>query len=383
MKTKPTQQAIRMLNENGIFPDFVLCRSTVPLDEVRKKKIQISTNVDIENIISAPDIKTIYRIPLNYERENLGEKIIRRFGAQARKRADWSSWSTLVENIENPAKRIKVAIVGKYVDIGSFTLSDSYISVNQALEHAGAFLDTGVDIGWVDAKQIEKGSADLEDYEGVIVPVGFGATGVEGKIAAIKYCRENNIPFLGLCFGMQLAVVEYARNVCSLAEANSVEVNPHTEHPVIDVQPAQRELLAKNQYGGTMRLGAYAAVVAKSIVLDLYKKTVRYEKDQERIEKLKQDITQQFRLGILDGDNVVLERHRHRFEVNGKYVDTLGDNGLFFSGYHKRFDGTKLMEFIELPGHRFFVATQAHPEFKSRIGDPAPLFLGFVQACGK
>lgn len=383
MKTKPAQQSVNLLNEQGIFPDFVLCRSSVALDDVRKKKIQTMTNISIDSIISAPDIKTIYKIPLNFEEESLGEKILRRLRLKAAKKPDWTRWKKLVSNIENPSGRIKIAIVGKYVDTGAFTLADSYISVNHALGHAGASLGVGVEIGWVDAKQIEKsGIGILKDYDGIIVPVGFGATGVEGKITAIKYAREKNIPFLGLCFGLQLAVVEYARSVCNLAGANSVEVNPKTPHPVIDIQPAQKEILAQNMYGGTMRLGAYAASLKKGIVLDLYKKTGRLARDKEKLEQLKKDESQKFRLGIID-EPAVLERHRHRYEVNPKYVSVLEDNGLFFSGHHTRFDRTKLMEFIELPKHKFFVATQSHPEFKSRLGDPSPLFFGFVDACRK
>lgn len=383
MKTKPTQQAIKMLNENGIFPDFILCRAATPVDDVRKRKIQMSTNIGIGNIISAPDIRTIYSAPLKFEEENMGEKILHRLRLKAAKEPDWTRWKKLVENIESPSDRIKIAIVGKYVDTGAFTLADSYISVNHALEHAGASLGVGVEIGWVDSKQIEKsGVSVLKDYNGIIVPVGFGATGVEGKIAAIKHAREHDKPFLGLCFGMQLAVVEYARSI-GLKDANSVEVDPKTPHPVIDIQPAQKEILANNLYGGTMRLGAYAASLKKSIVLSLYEKTGRLARDKEKLEQLKKNESQKFRVGVLDEKAAVLERHRHRYEVNPNYVQVLSDNGLFFSGHHTRFDGTKLMEFIELPKHKFFVATQSHPEFKSRLGDPSPLFFGFVDAARK
>src|SRR3990167_6341817 len=205
MKTKPTQQAIYMLNEVGIFPDFVLCRAIKPLDEPRKRKIQQNANVDADNIISAPDIKTIYRVPLNLERDDLGEKILRRMKMQPKKTPDWTKWKNLVEKIESPAREIKVAMVGKYVDIGDFSLTDSYISVNEALKHAGAHNNASVKIEWIDSKQFEKDSSSLEKlsgYSGIIVPGGFGSSGIEGKISAIKYARENKIPFLGLCYGL-------------------------------------------------------------------------------------------------------------------------------------------------------------------------------------
>ncbi len=380
MKTKPTQQAIRMLNEAGIFPDFVLCRAGKPLDGVRKKKIETYANIPSENIISAPDVKTIYRIPLNFEREGLGGKILGRFGLKPKRSPDWTEWSRLVDNIENPKKYVNIAIVGKYVDIGDFSLFDSYISINQALEHAGAEIGTGVKISWIDSKIFEKEDASkLKNYDGIIVPGGFGSSGVEGKINAIKFARENNIPFLGLCYGMQLAVVEFARNVCGMSGATTTEINPNTKYPVIYILPSQKKMIAESRYGGTMRLGAYAAMLAPSRVLILYKKAGRIEKDRKRAGEIRK--IQPFRLGVIERNrNVILERHRHRYEVNPKFVGALEKNGLVFSGCHVRSDKTKLMEFMELPRHKFFIATQSHPEFKSRIGDAAPLFLGFVEA---
>ncbi len=378
MKTKPTQQAIRMLNESGIFPDFVLCRADKPLDNVRKKKIETYANIPSENIISAPDVKSIYRIPLNFEQEGLGRKILGRFGLKPRRNPDWSRWSSLVGNIESPKKTVNIAIVGKYIDIGDYSLFDSYISINQALEHSGAELGVGVKISWLDSKMFEKGGTDgLKKYDGIIIPGGFGSSGVEGKIKAITFARENGMPFLGLCYGMQLAVVEFARH-CGMNDANTSEVKS-TRHPVIDILPSQKNIIAENRYGGTMRLGAYAAVLKPSIVLDLYKKSGRLERDKKRIDDLRK--AQPFRLGVIEKNRpVVLERHRHRYEVNPEYVRLLENKGLVFSGYHTRSDKTKLMEFIEIPDHKFFVATQSHPEFKSRMGDASPLFLGFVKA---
>ena len=383
MKTKPTQQAIYMLNEVGIFPDFVLCRSNKPLDDVRKKKIQQNANVDADHIISAPDVKNVYEVPLNLEKEGLGKKILSRMNLEPRRVPDWSSWKGLIQKIENPERKINVAMVGKYIDIGDFCLTDSYISVNNALIHAGAVLSTNIHIDWIDSKMIEKqGLSVLDKYSGIIVPGGFGASGVEGKIAAIRYAREKNIPFLGLCYGLQLAVIEYAQNVCGMKGAQTTEIDSKTHYPVIDILPTQRQILAESRYGASMRLGVYAAVLKEGRVLELYRKTGRLLADLKRVEQLK--ITEPSRLGVIGSEyNIVLERHRHRFEVNPEFVKKIQDAGLVFSGFHQREDGTKLMEYIELPQHKFFIGTQAHPEFKSRMDDPSPVFYGFVEACLK
>lgn len=383
MKTKPTQQAIKSLNELGIFPDFVLCRAANPLDSVRKHKIETYALIPADHVISAPDVRSIYRIPLNFEKEELGKKILASMKLQQRKEADWSEWKSYVERIEAPSQRVKIAMVGKYLDIGDYSLADSYISISNALDHATAHTDIGVDVAWIDSKNFEKTPDSvkiLEGFNGVIIPGGFGSSGVEGKIAACRFARENDIPYLGLCYGMQLAIVEFARNVAGLENANTTEVNPKTSNAVIDVLPTQREILEKQQYGGTMRLGAYAAMLdSASLIAKIYKETGRASRDAALIAEMKEP----FRLGILEIADVVLERHRHRYEVNPKFLQMLSDAGIFFSGYHHRMDGTKLMEFMELKNHRYFVGTQAHPEFKSRINDPAPMFLGFVRACAK
>ncbi len=306
----------------------------------------------------------------------------------SRKQPDWHEWKSLVSSILNPKKTVRVAIVGKYIDIGDYNLADSYISINHALMHAGASLSTGVEISWLDSKMFEdnkKSLNELKNYNGIIVPGGFGASGVEGKINAISYARINRIPYLGLCYGMQLAVVEFARNACGLKDAHTTEVNPKTNAPVIDVQPAQKEILEKGMFGGTMRLGAYAAILKdKSRILKLYEETGRLKEDEKRIKELAEDKSQAFRLGILEkGKKIVLERHRHRYEVNPKYADLLEKNGMVFSGYYMRGDNTKLMEYIELPENGNFYATQSHPEFKSRLGNPSPLFYGFVKNASK
>jgi len=383
MKTKPTQQAIKLLREEGIFPDFILCRAERPLDEARKNKIDANVHISSENIISAPDIETAYEVPVNFELEGLGKKVLEKLHLKPKQLCDLSQWKKRVESIKNPEKKINIAIIGKYITLGDYSIPDSYLSIKEALIHAGAELDAGVEITWINADDFVQESRKLkklEKFAGIIVPGGFGDSGVEGKILAIQYARENNIPYLGLCYGMQLAIVEFARHVCSLETANTTEVDPETEYPVVDLLPEQKTVMKKGQYGGTMRLGAYPAILKGGTrVLDLYEKSGRIAEDAVRFEKL---IEREFFDKILD-KKVVLERHRHRYEMNPKYIEIVEGNGLVFSGYYARHDGANLMEFIELPDHKFFVATQAHPEFKSRLGNPAPLFYGFVKACIK
>ncbi len=350
MKTKPTQLAIKLLRENGIQPDFILCRGKKALDDVRKKKIEQYANIKSSHIISMPDVigpgtaNNLYVIPLNLEKENMGEKLLETIKLKKRKEPNWREWESTIEKMQNPLKEVNIALVGKYLDIGEYQLKDSYISVNEALKHAGAKQEVKVNIHWVDSKSIEKNMADLSKYQGILIPGGFGSIGVQGKMQAIKYARENKIPFLGLCFGLQLAVVEFARNICNL-DAHSTEISPEIPHKIIDMLPDQEQITNK---GGTMRLGSYKAIIQKGTkVWDIYQ------------------------------SDEVYERHRHRYEVNPKYHAMLEDKGLLLSG--KSPDG-KLVEFIELPDHPFFVATQAHPEFKSSLMKPAPLFNAFIQA---
>jgi len=355
MKTKPTQQAIRLLSEHGIMPNFIICRSTYPLDDVRKRKIESCAHIPSENIIAACDVTSIYEIPLLFEKQQLGKKLLASLNLAARQQPAWETWQQRLTVITKSATKIKIAIVGKYLESGTYNFTDSYISIYHALLHAGAEQRSGVEIAWLDAKKFEKQGSDLsflDQFDGVIIPPGFGERGVEGKINVIVYARTNNIPFLGICYGLQLAVIEFARNVCGLSNAHTTEVDAQTPYPVIDILPMQKKLLDNKSYGGTMRLGAYSAKLKQGTrVYDLYKK------------------------------NLILERHRHRYEVNPQFVAQLTTKGMVFSGYHERDDGTQLMEFGELPNHRFFIATQAHPEFKSRFGNPSPLFYGFVQAC--
>ncbi len=366
MKTKPTQQAIRMLGKQGILPDFIVCRSHSLLDDVCKKKIVVCSSIKADHIIAAPDLDLVYQMPLVLEEQQLSQKLLRHFNLQPKEHLDWRLWKKQVHNIRRPAKRVNVAVIGKYVQSGAHSISDSYISIKHALMHAGADLNVGVDIDWIDAQRFEDDPAackQLDQFDGVIIPGGFGNSGVEGKIHVISYVRTHNIPYLGICYGLQLAAIEFARNVCGLHRAHTTEIDKNTPDPIIDILPMQKELLDNQQYGGSMRLGAFKAYLkSDSKVYTLYKEKGRMQQDEQ-------------------DKSAVFERHRHRYEVNPAYVPLLEQQGFIFSGYHVRADDTKLMEFAEIPSHPFFVATQAHPEFKSRLGDPSPLFYGFVAAC--
>lgn len=351
MKTKPMQRSVRDLNSIGIQPDFLVTRSSKPLDDVRKEKLSLFCNVKPDDVISCPDVKYIYEVPPLFDRQTFCSKILAKFGMKYRQ-GTMKEWDSMIKRIGDLTKEVKIGIIGKYFDIGNFTLEDSYISVIEAIKHACWSNDVRPKIEWVDSKQFEKDPktlSKLREFDGIIIPGGFGSSGVEGKIDAIGYARKNNIPFLGLCYGMQLAVIEFARNVCGLEGANSTEINKNTKHPVIDILPEQKKIIEEGRYGATMRLGAYKAKLMKDTkVYSLYKK------------------------------DEVSERHRHRYEVNPDYIEKLEKKGLVFPG---RSPNGVLMEFIELPEHPYFVATQAHPEFKSRPGKPAPLFDGLIKAC--
>ena len=352
MKTKPTQYAARTLNSAGIQADFIVCRSEVALDEARREKISMFCNIEKDNVISAPDIDSIYDVPVNFDKENLAQKILSKFGMRVRQK-DLKDWKKLANKIKNLDKTIKIGIVGKYFNTGDFVLADSYISVIEAVKHASWANNRRPIIEWINSEEYEKNPEKLKElkkFNGVIVPGGFGSRGIEGKIKAIEYLRKNKIPFLGLCYGMQIACIEYARNVCKLKNANTSEINKDTEHPVIDIMPEQKKNLKEKNYGATMRLGAYPAKLKNgTIARGAYK------------------------------SNEISERHRHRWEVNPDYVEILQESGLIFSGTSP--DG-RLMEIIELPKseHPFFVASQFHPEFKSRPLSPHPLFREFVKA---
>jgi len=350
-KTKPTQSSVRELREIGIQPDFIICRSEVPLDDIRRDKIALFCNLAREDVISDPDVENVYEIPLIFERQKLGDRILQKFNLKAKK-SDLEEWKKFIKKVKNLKKKVRIGIVGKYFDIGRFKLPDAYISVIEAIKHAAWNNDVKPEMEWIDSKIFEKDPSKLsilKKFDGIIVPGGFGLSGIEGKIAAIRYVRENNIPYLGLCLGMQLAVVEFARNVCDLKGAHTTEVNPNTPYPVVDLIPEQIRKLREVGYGATMRLGAYPAVLKEgTLIRKLY------------------------------GKEKVSERHRHRYEINPEYIDVLEKNGLVFSG--KSPDGI-LMEFLELPDHPCFIATQAHPEFKSRPMKPSPMFDGLIKAC--
>jgi len=351
MKTKPTQNAVRLLNEAGIQPDIILGRTRLPLDEPRKRKISIFCNVAKEDVISAPDIESIYEIPVNFEKEKLGRRILKKFGLRPRKQ-NLRDWERLVRTIKEAKKPVKIGIVGKYFETGKFTLMDSYISIIEAVKQACWFHKRKPEINWlsVETYEDEQGSRlikELKNYDGIIVPGGFGNRGVEGKIKAIEFCRKNKIPFLGLCLGMQLAVVEFARNVCGLKKANSTEFSPDCQYPVIDVIPEQKALLKEKKYGGTMRLGVYKCKIKpKTISFRAY--------------------------GCLETS----ERHRHRYELNNEFREALEQKGMIMAGINSEKD---LVEIIELKNHPFFLGTQFHPEYKSRPLKPHPLFREFIR----
>ena len=362
MKTKPTQQATKNLNEAGIQPDFILARSEVLLDEPRKRKLAIYCNIHPEDIISAPDVKSIYEVPVNFEKENIGNKILKKFGIKA-KPSDLKEWDGLVKTINSPLEAVNVGIVGKYFESGHFTLMDSYISVIESIKHAAFSQNRKANITWISSEEFEKDPEalkELKKYDGIIVPGGFGNRGIEGKIKAIEYCRKNKIPFFGLCLGLQLSVIEFARNVVGIKDATSREFDRKAKNPVIDVMQEQKELLKEKHYGGTMRLGAFDCQIQDG--------TISHKAYKDWVE------------GVTKGPYMISERHRHRYEVNNDYRDILKENGLVIAGVNPK---KNLVEIIELKDHPFFVGTQFHPEFKSRPLKPHPLFKEFIKAAIK
>ena len=358
MKTKPTQYAVRTLNGSGIQPDVIIARSKVALDERRKEKLSMFCNIAPDHIISAPDVDSIYDIPGNFEKEGLGDMICDMVGLSC-ERADSTlskKWSQFAKSIHAAKKEVTIAVIGKYFNTGDFTLSDSYLSVIEAIKYSAYTLGCKPTLIWISSDDFEKDPKkvkELKKYDGIIVPGGFGTRGVEGKIKVIEYARRNNIPYFGLCYGMQLLVIEYARNVLGLKDANTREVNSSTSNIVIDVMEDQKEKIATQKLGGSMRLGAYTADLKKGSLAEKAYKT-----------------------------STITERHRHRYEVNNAYRDSLTKAGLVFSGLSP--DG-KLAEIAELPSskHPFFLGTQFHPEFKARPLSPHPLFSAFIKACIK
>ncbi|MBN2149383.1 MAG: CTP synthase [Anaerolineales bacterium] len=342
LKTKPTQHSVRELRSIGISPDVIVARSDHPVDEDLRAKIALFCDVERQAVLPMVTTSVLYEVPLLIEKSGLGDYLLRRLGLEARRRPDWSQWEQLVEKVRIPKPPVKIALVGKYVE-----LHDAYMSVREALKHAGLALGVEIDISWVHSAELEKdrGWEAVREADGILVPGGFGSRGVEGKVRAIRYARENRVPFLGLCLGMQLMVVEFARYILNNEEVNSAEFDRSTPYPVIDLMPDQRSIA---DMGGTMRLGLYPC-------------------------RLQSGTTAAQAYGVEE----VQERHRHRFELNNAYREMLQKHGMRLSGLSP--DGL-LVEIAELADHPFMVGTQFHPEFLSRPNRPHPLFLAFVNA---
>ena len=332
---------------------MVVARGAKALDKPRREKLALFCGVNPSNVISAPDVASIYEIPLKLEAQDMGNKILRIFNLPAAK-SQMKEWKDFIHKNKNLKKDIRIAVVGKYFGTGDFTLADSYISVIEAIKHASLYNNVRPVLDWVDSEEFEKKPTllkKLEKYDGIIVPGGFGHRGVEGIIKAIEFARTKNIPYLGLCYGMQLATIEFMRNVVGKTEANTVEVDENTKEPIIHINPAQKKNMSDNRYGGTMRLGAYDCVLKKdSKVFQAYGKTK------------------------------ISERHRHRYEFNNDYREMMEKAGLKVVGVNPE---NNLVEIVELENHPFFVGTQFHPEFKSRPMNPHPLFRDFIGAALK
>lgn len=372
-KTKPTQLSVRTLNSMGIQPDFIITRGEKYLDQRRKDRLALFCNMHKEDIISSPDLPSVYEIPLVLNKQELDKKILKKLGLPVKK-PKLKDWVEFVESIKNAKKTIEIAIVGKYFGTGEYQLRDSYAALFDAIDHAGWKSSVSIKTRWIDAEKVEsavaKAIADKKDASegvkeilgtpnGIIVPIGWGERGAEGMIAAATYARENKIPYLGLCYGMQLAVVAYARDILNFIDANSEE-NKKTKHSVIHVIPNQKALLEKRAYGGTMRLGGWDAIVKKGTqTYDIYENHGGF-KNKEK--------------------SLISERHRHRYEFNNEFTKDFENKGLIISA---RSVHENLAEIIELPKetHPFYMGTQGHPEYKSRPLSPHPIFLAFIEAC--
>ena len=354
MKTKPTQHAARTLNNSGLQADFIMARGQHELDKPRKEKLALFCWMKPENIISVPDVDSIYKIPQVLEKQDFPHLLAKRLKMKLAQKKT-GEWSQFLKKMEASSKKtIKVAVVGKYFATGDFTLADSYISVIQAVKHAAIWCGATAEMTWIDSENYEKNPksvVELKKFDALIVPGGFGTRGIEGILKAIQFARENNLPYLGLCYGMQLATIEFARNVLGIKDAHTVECNPKTTNPIIHINPEQAKNVSSNRYGGTMRLGAYDCELRKG----------------SKVQKLY-------------GANKISERHRHRYEFNNAYLDRMEKAGLQFVGVNKE---KNLMEVIELKNHPYFVGSQYHPEFKSRPTRPHPLFLGLMKVAVK
>ena len=355
MKSRPTQNAVHQLASYGVHTDIIIARSEKVVDKKRKEKIAMACNILEENVISAPDIESIYDVPLNFEKDKLGEIILKSFKLKPRKGKGLGEWKKFSEGMKHVKDEVNIAIVGKYFNTGDFILTDAYLSVLEAIKYSAFANRVKPKIHTVNARDFEIKDPDystLDQYDGIIVPGGFGETGIEGKLSVIRYARENKIPYFGLCYGMQLMTIEYARNVLGLEGAQTAEINSKAPHVIIDIMPDQKKKIAEGHYGASMRLGVYTAKLLKgSIAYEAYRTPT------------------------------ISERHRHRYEVSPSYIKEIETGGLVFSG--KSPDGT-LMEIAELPRtiHPFFLGTQFHPEFLARPLRPHPLFTEFIK-CAK
>jgi len=354
MKTKPTQYAVRTLNAAGLQPDLIICRASQPIDEPRKRKLSVSCNVHPGDVIAAPNVTSIYEVPANFRKEHVTDRIVEKLKLK-RPQGDLVKWTSFVRRINRVTKPVKIGIVGKYFSTGNFVLTDSYLSVLEAIKHAAWHIGRKPEIVWLNSEDFEKHPSSvktlLKGLDGILIPGGFGTRGIEGKLMAIRYARERKVPYLGLCYGMQLATVEVARHLLGWKDANTTEIDPETKHPVIHLMNEQEEKMKDKDYGGSMRLGEYPCKLKKgTLARKLY------------------------------GKDRIMERHRHRFEANPAFRCELEEAGLIVSGVSP--DG-KLAEIIEFKDHPFFIASQFHPELLSRPFHPHPLFLGFVKAAVK
>ena len=341
LKTKPTQQSVKELQSMGLWPDVLVCRSEYPLSRELKEKIALFCNVSVDHVLQNLDVEYLYEAPLAMEKERLAAVVCESLRLKCPD-PDLREWETMVWNLRNPKSEVEIAMVGKYIQ-----LHDAYLSVVEALKHGGIAARASVKIRWVDSEKVEDENARqlLRGVDGILIPGGFGTRGTAGKIAAVRYAREHKIPFLGICLGMQMAIVEYARNVLGYPDANSIEIDPDTGHPVIALMPEQNGVV---NLGGTLRLGAYPCVLKKGSLAE-----------------------------TLYGTDRISERHRHRYEVNNEYREELSRHGMVLSGISP--DG-RIVEMIELRDHPFFIGTQGHPELKSRPNRAHPLFRGLIEA---
>ncbi len=362
-KTKPTQLSVKFLNSMAIQPDFIVARAIKPIDERRRERFALFCHVKRDHVIDSPDLESIYGIPLVFADQEFDTKLLKAMNIEAPPERNITEWENYVEKVQAPKNHVaRIGIIGKYFATGDYELRDSYAALLEALNHASVEADTDSEIIWINSEELEKIEDPhelLKDMDGIIVPIGWGERGVEGKIRGIQYARENKVPYLGLCYGMQLAAVEFARNVVGWKDAHTEEVKPQGKHNVVHIIPEQQRIMENRAYGGTMRLGGWECLLKKdSVTYDIYQGT-EHMLDEKK--------------------GLISERHRHRYEFNDEFAKELEEAGLVISGRSVK---ESLVEFIELPKseHPFFVGTQGHPEYKSQPLHPHPLFVAFMDA---